>query len=195
MRLPIYKLTIKDDEDTGVDFVALVDEPAIERDWIAFKGNQKPLEFKVESEEKRMVSGALMVANLPIYRRDEERGEYYVKFDSSTILSIVKKYSKNGFQRNVNLMHDKGQKAEGVYMIESFIIDSNRGINTPKGFDKLPDGSWFGTFKVDNDVVWAQIKEGNFKGFSVEGVFEYEFKHDSDQAVIDQVIDIIQNNK
>ena len=194
MKLPVYKLTIKEtDEESGVDYVALVDEPAIERDWIAFK--KTPFRFKVEDAEKRMVSGALMVSNLPVYRHDEKMGEYYVKFDSTTIFEIMKKYSKSGFQHNVNLMHDPDRRVKDVYMIESFIIDEKRGVHTPKGFDKLPDGSWFGTFKVDNEEVWQMIKAGEFKGFSVEGIFEYEFKHESDLEIIEQVIDIIQNNK
>jgi len=42
-----------------------------------------------------------------------------------------------------------------------------------KGFENVPDGSWFGSFKVDNDEVWQLIKDGKVKGFSVEGVFNY----------------------
>ncbi len=69
-------------------------------------------------------------------------------------------------------MHQDNLKANGVYMIESFIIDSTRGISTPKGFETLSEGSWFGSFKVDNDIIWNDfIKTGTFKGFSVEGFF------------------------
>jgi hypothetical protein len=35
---------------------------------------------------------------------------------------------------------------------------------TPKGFDKLPNGSWFVSYKVDNDEVWAQVKTALLKG-------------------------------
>jgi hypothetical protein len=42
-----------------------------------------------------------------------------------------------------------------------------------KGFEDVPDGSWFGSFKVDNAEVWAEIKAGKVRGFSVEGQFNY----------------------
>ena len=45
-----------------------------------------------------------------------------------------------------------------------------------KGFEDVPDGSWFGSFKVDNEEVWQMIKDGKVKGFSVEGLFNYKPK-------------------
>jgi hypothetical protein len=59
-------------------------------------------------------------------------------------------------------------------MFESFISDKVRGIQPMKGFEDVPDGSWFGSFKVDNPEVWAEIKAGNVRGFSVEGQFNYK---------------------
>ena len=35
--LPVYKLVIDDNDELGVEYVALVDSPAIERNWMAFK--------------------------------------------------------------------------------------------------------------------------------------------------------------
>jgi hypothetical protein len=189
-KLPIYKLIIKDEGvDTGVDYVALVDEPAIQMNWHAF--NNKRALFKTESEDKRIISGALMVAEMPIYRRDE-RGEYYVVFDKQTIEQIVHKFMKNGYLKNVNMMHDNTAKVDGVYMFESFIIDASRGIKTPEGFDSLTDGSWFGSFKVDNEEVWQEfIKTGIFKGFSVEGVFQEEYVDHEEDVVINAIIEAL----
>lgn len=188
-KLPIYKLLINDDPDTGVEYVALVDEPAIEMNWQAFE-KHAPFKFEITSEEKRVVSGALMVADLPIYRRDNS-GEFYVLFERKTIYKIVQKYFKNGFTSNVNLMHDPYQKAEGVYMFESFIIDRERGVMPPKAFENITDGSWFGSYKVENDQVWKLIKEGQFKGFSVEGFFDNKYVKDEDEEAIERIIEII----
>jgi hypothetical protein len=44
------------------------------------------------------------------------------------------------------------------------------------GYEDAPDGSWFISAKVDNEEVWAKIKAGDFKGFSVEGQFAKELK-------------------
>jgi hypothetical protein len=72
----------------------------------------------------------------------------------------------------VNIEHNK--KIDNVYMFESYIIDRSVGKNPMKSFEDLPDGSWFGSYKVDNEEVWNEVKSGTFKGFSIEGLFKYE---------------------
>ena len=129
------------------------------------------LSFAVQDEEQKIVSGPLMIADLPIYRRDEE-GEYYVMFTKDQIKKIVQRFFKKGYQAKVNIEH--GKPAEGVYMFESYIIDRERGVNPPKGFEDVANGSWFGSFKVENEGLWQKVKDGTFKGFSVEGLFKYE---------------------
>ncbi len=173
MKLPIYQLEISDDlnDDVEVDFVALVDRPAIERDFLMFK--EAKANFIIQSEDRRIVSGALMLADTPIYRNDQN-GEYYVTFTKDTIEKIAQKFFKKGYQSNVNLMHDEALAVEGVTMYESFIVDSSRGVMAMKGFEDAPEGSWFGSFKVENESVWNKIKSGEFKGFSVEGIFNYK---------------------
>jgi len=173
MKLPIYQLEISDDlnDDVEVDFVALVDRPAIEKDFLMFK--EAKANFVIQSEDRRIVSGALMLADTPIYRNDQN-GEYYVTFTKDTIEKIAQKFFKKGYQSNVNLMHDEALAVEGVTMYESFIVDSSRGVMAMKGFEDAPEGSWFGSFKVENESVWNKIKSGEFKGFSVEGIFNYK---------------------
>jgi hypothetical protein len=192
-KLPIFKLTIKqDDPNTGVDYVALVDDPAIKVNWQAF--NEAKQLFQVANDEKRIISGPLMIADMPIYRRSTVPGmeEYYAVFTADTINQISQKYFRENKGQSVNLMHEPDEKVNGVYCIESFIIDSNRGINTPKGFDKLPDGSWFGSFKVDNEKVWQDVKAGIFKGFSVEGFFDMSPQNSPEEETMLKVIDILE---
>ena len=133
--------------------------------------NKYRQEFKIEDEEKRIVSGYFMKADLPIIRLNDNNEKYYVVFRRDTIEKIVNKFFKNGLNANVNLMHDNNLQAKGVYVIESLIIDSKRGIKAPKGFEDAPDGSWWGSMRVENDEVWAMVKDGSFRGFSVEGMF------------------------
>ena len=236
-KLPIYRFEVKEDDDTQVTAVALVDFPAIEMNWQTFNNQfvieptenetedefisrcipyeinngmeqdqaaavcyskwenkgQKMSKFKAD-KEKRIISGPLMVADLPIYRRDEQ-GEYYGLFKAEDIYNIRNKFFKNNNSKEVNQMHDPNQMVDGVYMIESFIIDSKRGINSPNGY-KLTDGSWFGSYKVDNQEVWDKfIKTGEFKGFSVEGVFN-TIKIDSKPLdLIEQIIEIIKQTQ
>ena len=180
-------LTVDQDkaDETRVEKVSFVDSPAIQRGWMAFNGQQR---FKVQSEDRRIVSGALMVAGLPIYRRDES-GEYYVSFTASAIQAIVYKFMKENRTKEVNEMHETD--VDGVFLFESFIVDSTRGIRTPDGFDELPDGSWFGSFKVENDEVWAKVKDGTYTGFSVEGLFTEDMEKNIDEKVLAEVIRVL----
>lgn len=189
MELPVYALEISEDlnDDSAVDFVALVDKPAIQRNFLMFK--EQPLRFAIQSEEKQIVSGPLMLADTPIYRSDNN-GEYYVTFSPSTIETIAQKFFKKGYQSNVNLMHDGNQEVQNVTMFESWIVDPARGISAMKGFEDAPVGSWFGSFKVDNPEVWAKIKAGEFKGFSVEGMFNYK-KQEKAVAMAEQIMNKI----
>jgi hypothetical protein len=131
------------------------------------------LSFSIISEEKRIVSGPLMLADELIYRNNEKMGEHYVKFSADTIKMIAIKFAKKKYQNNVNLMHDPSQKVKGVTMFESWLVDTERGIMPMKGFEGVANGSWFGSFYVENEKVWQSIKKGDYKGFSVEGLFDY----------------------
>ena len=173
LELPIYMLDITDDmnDDSQVDFIALVDRPAIQKNWNAFNNTQK---FEIVSEDRRIISGPIMLADTPIFRSDSNFGDYYVAFSKETIIKIAQKFFKKGFQSNVNLMHDSKQVFDGVTLFESFISDQDRGIMPMKGFEDAPWGSWFGSMIVDNDQAWQKVKDGEIKGFSVEGLFNYK---------------------
>ena len=192
--MKIFELVIDEnvEDESGVDYIALVDAPAIQSNWMAFNEQQKiEIEFKVQDEEKRIVSGYFMIADLPIARIDDEGKMFYVVFRKNTIEKIVNKFMRNGYNSNINLMHDSNEIAKGVYVIESLIVDSKRGVKAPKGFEKVPDGSWWGSMRVEDDKIWQQVKDGTFKGFSVEGMFGQERDYELPEKVIQKIKQVI----
>jgi hypothetical protein len=196
MELPIYKAVInEDDENSGVEFVALVDKPAIEVNWQHFKDIEQS-NFKATDTDQRIVSGALMLADTPIFRRDKVRGEYYVVFDKETIQNIVEKFFKNKNNSNVNIMHDAKSIVDDVFMFESFIINREKNL-VPKGFENLTDGTWFGSYKINNKDVWEQmIKTENLKGFSIEVQMQLEKDDDSETLeLIEKIKNILHTKK
>lgn len=170
MELPVYELTIDDFAEDRVEAIAFVDNPAIQRNWMAFN-DQTKFEFSAVDTEKKIVAGPLMVAEMPIYRNYQGK-EFFVKFSAKTIEAIVDKFMAEGRINAFNYMHNEEQVINDVYLQQSFIIDSTKGINTPQGYETLADGSWFGFVKVNNDEIWNDfVKTGKLKGFSVEGNF------------------------
>ncbi len=194
--MKIFELIIDEEDESGVEMIALVDSPAIQSNWMAFN-EQKPidLKFKIQDEEKRIVSGYFMIADLPIARLDDTGKVFYVVFRKDTIERIVNKFMKNGFSSKVNLMHNSNALAEGVYVIESIIVDSKRGMKAPEWAETVPDGSWFGSMKVDNDEVWKQVQSGEFRGFSVEGLFAQDREFELPEKVINKIKEVIKKYK
>jgi hypothetical protein len=188
--LPVYELKINDSlqDDSEVSYVALVDEPAIQKDFLMFKQDiQSRMKFEIINEEQRIISGPLMLANELIYRNNDKFGEHYVKFSADTIKAIAIKFSKKKYQDNVNLMHDPSQRVEGVIMFESWIVDKQRGTQPMQGFEDVAEGSWFGSFYVENEEVWQRVKQGEFRGFSVEGLFDYNEPKSYEQEMLEQI--------
>lgn len=177
-KLPIYRALIPD-ETCGMYRVSLVDDPAVDSLFVAFNNQTREAQvFSVANEEKRLVRGVIMRANYPIYRVSPMIGEYYVVFEADIIRKMAEKYLAEGRQNKVNLMHEDGTEVQGVELVQIFIKDTSAGI-APAGFDNIEDGSLFGEYHVLNDEVWAQIKAGTYKGFSLEGFFDHELKPDT----------------
>lgn len=185
-KLPTYEMVIDDnpESDVEVSFVALVDKPAIEKNFMAF--NDVKLNFAV-NEERQIISGPAMVADTLIYRRDAG-GEYNVFFSKETIQEIALKFFKKDYQKNLNLFHDPALSLQGVTIFESFVSDKSRGVQPMKGFEDLPDGTWFISAKVENPDVWAKVKSGEVKGFSVEGIFSYVKKPKDVESQMSEII-------
>lgn len=168
--LPIYQAVI-DNENSGMYTISLVTNPAVESNFIYFNEQKKPMQFKVDDEEKRIVTGVVMRADYPIYRIGMSGFEYYITFSKETIEIMVEKWLKEGFQSNVNLQHNPDAYVGDVLLKEVYFKDIERGIN-PEGFEDIEDGSLFATYHILNDEVWESVKKGEFKGFSLEGYFD-----------------------
>lgn len=182
--IPVYDATI-DALDQGMFRISLVDDPAVMSNFQTFDRARKVQMYAVQDEEKRLVYGCVMRADFPIFRYDPEMGEYYVIYKADTIRQMAEKYLLESRQNDVNTMHEQGSDVDGVQMVQWFIKDAAKGI-APSGFDDIADGSLFAEFHVTNDEVWNEIKEGTYKGFSLEGIFTLK-----PEQRVDEVKDIV----
>lgn len=167
--IPVYKAIIND-ENEGIFKVSLVDFPAVESNFVAFKKDSEPLKFKIEDEDQHLLTGVVMRCGFPIYRRTDEGFEYYIVYEAETIKTMAQKLLEDNAQNNINLMHEDNTDVDSVKMIQLFIKDTDKGVN-PAGFEEIEEGSLFATYRVESDDLWQQIKDGEFKGFSLEGYF------------------------
>lgn len=198
-RLPIYRATIDNSDDTGMFVVSLVDEPAVEVDFLAFDKQTEQLEFAIQDEEQRKVLGVVMIPNKLIYRRDSNGFEYFIKYEPDTIHQMVEKFFRDVNPNNVDTDHNF-ELVEGVVLSQAFFKNTEKGIN-PAGFEDLPDDTLFFEYHILNDEIWNGIKEGAWKGFSLAGYFNVEpvemKKEEPKPSVLDDIEDLIKkiNNK
>lgn len=166
--MELIKLYIPDEDQ--IEFqIALVDEAAIESDFMAF--SKQHYQFQEVDKSRNILMGYFMIADMKIPRFDQKRGAYEVVFEKDAIDKIVRNFSKNGLNKNMNEMHDSGNLAEGVYVLQHWQLDSALDIKAPKGFKQEKDGSWFGIVKCDNEELYQKALNGELNGFSIESRF------------------------
>lgn len=172
--LPVFKITINEslENKTGIDFISLVDYPAIETNWVAM-AEKKPLKFAFNSD-KKLLYGPALIPDLPIYRFDAKMGEYFVVFTKEEIQKIVRKFQKQNKNLNLNYQHQPNSQIDAV--IQEIWLTSKTDKSQDFGFN-LPEGSAFVVTYVEDDKFWnEQVKTGNVKGYSIEGFLDMEFK-------------------
>ena len=156
--------------------ISIVDQPAIESNFIALAKQEKPMKFKIQSEEKRMLYGSALRADFPIYRcydYGNDLDEFYVEFSADAIRRLMVKFMKNYSQKNFS--KDHMDFAEGLTVVESWIVeDPERDKANVLGLTDFGKGDWMIGVKVDDDELWHSIKEGRWHGFSVEAFVDLE---------------------
>lgn len=166
-KLQDIELTIKDIEKDGVFAISLVENPAIEENWVHLSSHQ--IELKVVDEEKRIVVGYALIPDKKIYRKVQDK-EFNIFFSADTVRQTAELYMKQLNLNNVTTEHEN--KIEGASVIESWITEDEK-------FDKVNMyglkpilGGWAVMMKIYNDNEWEAVKRGDYKGFSIEGRYD-----------------------
>ena len=175
---------------TGVNTVSIVENPAIEENFITL--SSQVVKFAEVSKEKKILMGAALIPDRPIYRNDNGK-EYEVFFSEDTVRKASQLFLKTHRQDSANLEHDK--KLEGLTVVESWIVeDTEKDKSSLYGFS-YPKGTWVISMKVDNDDVWEDyVKTGKVKGFSIEGMFKPNVKMSADnneKELIEKIKEIL----
>ena len=166
--LPLVELIIDENEATdGIEAISLVHTPAIEENFVAL--SKQKVELKTLDEEKRIVVSLALIPDKEIYRRNSKGEEYNIVFSKETVRKASELYFKNLNNNNATLEHE--EKTDGVSVIESWIVaDVEKDKTAIYGLNAV-QGAWAVVMKIDNDEVWADIKEGKYLGLSIEGRF------------------------
>lgn len=159
--------------------ISMVDEPAIEQDFIALAKDKEEIKVALASEERHICYGPALIPNKDIYRNNGKQ-EFYINFSEESIQKMSQDFMKEYRQHEVNLQHS-GEQTQDVFVVESWLVeDSYRDKANFLGFS-VPKNTWMIGMKVNNDEVWNKIKSGELNGFSVESLISLEeFSKDND---------------
>ena len=161
----IVELILDENSVEGIEAISIVENPAIEEDFVALKNE----EVQLAQIDKQLLVGALLIPNKPIYRRRGE-DEYYIYFSKDTIRKAAEMYLMKGNQNNSTLEHQ--HSLNGLTLVESWLVEDETHDKSRKYGLNVPVGTWMGVVKVNNDEVWNDyVKTGKVKGFSIEGYF------------------------
>tara|TARA_X000001382_G_scaffold122143_1_gene104895 strand:+ start:1352 stop:1942 length:591 start_codon:yes stop_codon:yes gene_type:complete len=194
----IVELVLDEDQDmTGIEAISIVESPAIEADFVALKADE--IKLAEINKEKKILMGALLIPNKPIFRNSNDQDDYYIYFSKDTVEKASQLYLKNGNQNNSTLEHQ--HSLSGLTLVESWIVEDTKFDKSRKYGMNVPVGTWMGSVKVNNDEVWNEyVKTGKVKGFSIEGYFadKMERPKDSvglskDEKLINKIKEILQS--
>lgn len=164
-----YKVGI----DSETYAVSLVEQPAIDETFV-YMADEEKMNIMLDSDEKYLVYGAVLVPDKPIYRVAEDGTEFYLEFTAESIEKMSQDYLIKYRQHSVTLQHQ--EEATEVCMVESWIKTSMTmdkslalGLNP-----ELPIGTWFAGYKINNIDTWNRIKSGELRGFSVEAMIDLQ---------------------
>jgi len=168
--MKIVELIIDEEADVfGIDAISLVNDPAIEANFVALKEQPQRVQFAEVDSDKHLLVGPALIPDKPIYRQKDGE-EYYVYFSKATVRRAMELYLKAGFQRNATLEHI--QPLQGLTLVESWIVEDPEKDKSALYGMELPVGTWCTTLKVDNEELWQEfVKTGKVLGFSIEGYF------------------------
>ena len=166
--MKVTEMKIEDITTDGVFAISLVESPAIQEDFIYLSDENESVKLAVT--EQGMVYGMALVPDKQIPRRDKDGNIYKIFFTDETIRQTAHLFLSRSQNNNATLGHRI--KAEGVSFVESWIVeDPNNDKSNALGLESVK-GAWFVGAKINDDQTKQDIKDGKFKGFSIEGSYK-----------------------
>ena len=179
--MEIIELVIDEESEeySGIEAISVVESPAIEEEFIALK-KEDQVRLAEVSKEKRLLMGAALIPDKPIYRKSGDH-EFYIYFSKETVAKASQMFLKSGNQGQATMEHAT-EKLDGMTVVESWIVESDLYDKSKKYGLDMPLGTWMVSMKVDNDEVWNNyVKKNKIKGFSIEGYFADKLSRPKDK--------------
>ena len=200
--MEIIELVIDEESEeySGIEAISVVESPAIEEEFIALK-KEDQVRLAEVSKEKRLLMGAALIPDKPIYRKSDDN-EFYIYFSKDTVAKASQMFLQAGNQGQATMEH-ASEKLEGMTVVESWIVEDLVHDKSRKYGLDMPIGTWMISIKCTNDKVWAKVKEQKIRGFSIEGYFADKLSrpkdkindiYSKDDKLLKDIIDVLEES-
>jgi hypothetical protein len=201
--MEIIELVIDEESEeySGIEAISVVESPAIEEEFIALK-KEDQVRLAEVSKEKRLLMGAALIPDKPIYRKSDDN-EFYIYFSKDTVAKASQMFLQAGNQGQATMEH-ASKKLEGMTVVESWIVEDLVHDKSKKYGLDMPIGTWMVSMKVDNDEIWNNyVKKNKIKGFSIEGYFADKLSrpkdkindiYSKDDKLLKDIIDVLEES-
>lgn len=193
--LRIYDYVFDPEQMSGIKLIALVENPATEILAVQLSKEIPTYEFKLASEEERILVSPILIPDQLIYRSNINGEPAYVKASKETIAKLQEHFVSMGYQKNANIEH-QGDMIDGIVFTEQWIVrNSEQDTINAYGFENVPVGSWCVKAKLSQELWTEYVKTGKIKAFSVEGMLGIKLSNNNeiklkkmDKQTIEQIV-------
>ncbi len=185
MEIPVYNIVFdENNEISGIQTVSLVNDPAIESNFIALSKEKQNLKF---NKLKQIVTGPVLIPNKKIIRFDDQGYPYFISFSAEQIEKLRDKFHRDKLTDKTNLEHKENLSRSDLYVLESWIVsDSEKDKSQAIGLEKLPVGSWVLSYKIPDQEVFSKVLSGELNGFSIEAFLDLNIEKSQPKQEIQQ---------
>ena len=187
------ELFIKDESEDGVFAISLVDEPAIESDFLALSkqdNNKFNINLKEVDKKRKVVVGYALIPDLKIPRYKDGK-EFNIVMSKETVALAAKLYMSNLNGANVTSQHEK--PVQGCCVIESWIVeDAKNDKANIYNLEPAPKGGEWVVMMSLTDEEYSKVEDGEYNGFSIEAMFQgFDALEQSKELTEDDLIEKI----
>ena len=164
----LLELIPKENGESPVYTIALVEKPATERKLGSFKIGLSKVKLSVDNN--MYVYASVLVPNQIIPRKNEKTGEEYdITFSEKTIARMAREFFKAGKDVNKwNSEHKDLEKLTGIYATQSWIVDDPINDKAKKNGLDVVKGEWCLEIEVEDEQIQKDIQSGKYQGISIE---------------------------
>ena len=192
--MKLYEAIFNENEVDGVFGISLVQNPAMEGEFIALSKQEKKnvVQFAAVDEKEFILAGLVLSPDKPIYR-NQGGEEFEMFFTPKTVKNLCYAFTKNKFNNNSSEEHNEDAKIEGISFVENWIVRDEKNDTALSLGLEVKKGDWISVAKCDNKEIYEKALSGEFTGFSIDAMIKLKESNLKSNINMSEITDTIKD--